>query len=108
MATFLPFRSAMNPSSSPLPSAGPPPPPPAALLTPVLADVRLEQPVRPVVADDVLDRQFVPRRGPERLNRVHAAAIARDRQNRLVRQRRLDADGAGQAEAERAAARLEE
>ena len=79
-----------------------------ALLAPVLADVRLEQPVRPVVADDVLDRQVVPRRRPERLDRVHRAAVAGDGQDRLVAEGRLHPDAARQPDPERAAPGLEE
>ena len=64
------------------------------LLAPVLVDVQLQQPVRPVVADHELDVDVVPGRGPQRLDGVHRSAVAAEREDRLVGIRQLDADAA--------------
>src|SRR5262245_6842783 len=75
-----------------------------APLLPVLLHVQLEQLVAAVVADDELRADPVPRGRPHGLDRVHRAAVAAEADHGLVGHRELDAQGAREADAERAAA----
>src|SRR5205085_2868746 len=73
-------------------------------LLPVLVDVQLQQLVAAVVADHELGGHAVPGCGPQGLVRVHAAAVAREAPDRLVRVGDLEPDGAGDADSQGPAA----
>ena len=73
-------------------------------LLPVRVDVELQELVRAVVAHHELGPGAVPHRRPQRLNGVHAAAVAGKTDNGLVRVGQLGPHGARKPDAQRAAA----
>ena len=77
-------------------------------LLPVRVDVELEQPVALVVAHHELGADAVVRRGPERLDGVHASAIAAESDDGLIGPAELDANRSRETDAERSATGLEE
>ena len=64
--------------------------------------------VAPVAHDDEDDARAVARRAPERLDRVRRRAVAEQREHGPAGQRHAQADGAGEAEAERAVGHCDE
>src|SRR5881409_1833111 len=68
----------------------------------------LEDPVRRVVEDDVDDRKRLAGGGPERLVRVHVAAVADEREDRPVPERELHTERRRKPPADAAAANAEE
>src|SRR5690349_12509815 len=57
----------------------------------------LDNAVTAIVADHDIERQLVMRGGPERLDRIHRAAVAGEAHDRTIRISEADADGGRQA-----------
>src|SRR6185437_16837929 len=60
----------------------------------------LDNAVAAIVADHHVERQLVMRGGPERLDRIHRAAIAGEADDRTLRIGKADADGGRQTPAD--------
>ena len=78
-----------------------------ALLFPILHNIEFQQHITLIVADDELGPDIVVGRRPEGLDRVHAAPIAGEADDRLIGLSQFQAQRAGDTHTERAATRLE-